>query len=334
MGASISLIKQTQDYERGGLQKARYAADEVVVVPCPLCSSDRRRRLYTEHGSIGISQCDECGLIYTSPRIKAPEKVYWGNIDTYYSEARLVFEHRAPHHRDPNYLEELNLIRRYKPSGRFLDVGCNMGMLLRHVRRMGWIGVGLEPSPSLSTLARRDGLTVYNCLMHELPASEEGSFDIIALSDVFEHIAEPIAFLQSALRYLRPDGIIYIKVPNGLWNLFKQRAAEARGCRPEQGIWDSYEHVVHYTGRTLRAMLSRACISARYITIGKPIQTPTWHEYVGHYYQYPVPFVMDWRRQLARSAFYWLSFMERMCRGGSIGYFAPNIVAIAERATT
>ncbi|MGE0040285.1 MAG: methyltransferase domain-containing protein [Vicinamibacterales bacterium] len=326
------LIKDTQDYERGGTQKDVYGDDEVVTVPCPLCGSDRRRRVYSEHGAVGVSQCEDCSLIYTSPRIKAPEEVYWGNADTYYSEARLVFERGAAHHRDPNYLEELRLIRRYKPAGRFLDVGCNMGMLLRHVKTMGWEGVGVEPSPALASLAVKHGLPIHNCFLHDVPASEEGSFDVIALSDVFEHIVEPQAFLQTALRFLKPDGVIYIKVPNARWNLFKQGMLARAGRRPSQGVWDSYEHVVHYTDPTLRAMLEKAGLRVRHLGIGKAIQTPIWHEVVGHYYQYPTPMLMDWRRQLGRSAFYWLSFPERWARLGSIGYFAPNIVAIAERA--
>ena len=103
------------------------------------------------------------------------------------------------------------------------------------------------------------------------------------------------------------------------------------GRTPKQGVWDSYEHVVHYTDRTLRTMLERAGFEVMRITIGKPIQTPIWHEYVGRYYQYPSPWILDWKRRLGRSAFYWLSWPERTCRLGSIGWFAPNIVAVARK---
>src|SRR5438876_4242589 len=172
----MALIKQSQDYQRGGTQKDEYRLEELLVVNCPFCGSDQRTRIYQEHGAVGVSQCRACSLIYTSPRLKSPEEVYWGNADTYYSEARLIFEGKAGHHRDPNYLEELNLIKRYKPSGRFLDVGCNMGMLLRHVRNTGWTGVGVEPSPALSTLAVEQlHLDVYNCFLHELPEKEHAA---------------------------------------------------------------------------------------------------------------------------------------------------------------
>lgn len=328
----MALITESQDYERGGTQKDEYSDDEVVVVNCPLCGSDERTQIYREHGAVVVARCQKCSLLYTSPRVKAPEQVYWGKAETYYEEARLVFEGKAAHHRDPNYLEELHLIKRYKPTGRFLDVGCNMGMLLRHVARMGWTGVGVEPSATLAQLAiDRFRLNVYNCFLNELPDRERESFDVVALSDVFEHICDPIDFLKHTARFLAPDGILYIKVPNARWNAFKQATLKLLGKAPRQGVWDSYEHVVHYTDRTLTQMLDLAGFDVVKMTVGKPIQLPVWHHYVGRYYLYPSPSLLDWKRRLGRSGFYWLSWPERVCRGGSIGWFAPNLVAIARR---
>jgi len=328
----VPLIQETTDYERGGTQKDHYEADDVVAVPCPLCGSDDREKLYEEYGAIGICRCRKCSLMYVSPRLKAPEEIYWGDVDKYLEESRLIFEGKKPHHRDPNYAEELDTIARFKPSGRFLDVGCNIGMLLRHIKQRQWTAVGVDPSPSLTKIAREwQGVQVYNCFLNELPASEEKSFDVVALSDVFEHIAEPLPFLADVKRFLRDDGILYVKVPNGAWNLFKQRALAAMGKRPARGIWDSYEHVVHYTGKTLRKMLEAGGFEIVEMSIGKPIQVPSWHLHVGHYYQYPSPWTMDWKRHLGRSGFYWLSRVERLARLGSIGSFAPNLVAVARK---
>jgi SAM-dependent methyltransferase len=333
MGPSVTLrlVAESQDYVRGGTQKDNYSPDEVMEVRCPLCASEDCERLYMEHGAIGISRCLVCSLIYTSPRIHSPEQIYWGDASIYHEEARLIFEGKAAHHRDPNYLSEIRAIERYRKAGRFLDVGCNMGMLLRLAVKRGWNCVGLEPSPALAELAQKHGFPVWNCFMHGVPESENASFDVVALSDVFEHIAEPHSFLRQGTRLLKPDGLLYVKVPNARWNIFKQKILGLVGKPPRQGLWDSYEHVVHYTDQTLKRILTEGGFRVLEISTEAPIQTPNWHEYVGHYYQYSTPWFMDIGRKAVRTAFYRLSSVERLLRLGSLGYFAQNVVAIARK---
>ena len=319
------------DYERGGTQKASYSPEEVVEVPCPFCGDSAGPMLAVEHGSIGIKQCAACSLIYTSPRIREPERIYWGDFGSYVSEARLIFSGQRPHHRDPNYLEELSLVERYKPSqGRLLDVGCNMGMLLRLANARGWEGIGVEPSPPMHRIATEMfGLEVFKGFLDDVPAEVHGSFDVVALSDVFEHVTQPRQLLRSAAACLKPDGLLYVKVPNARWNLLKQQMAK-RVRRAPRSLWDSYEHVVHYTDETLERMLRAESYEPLILTFSRPVQVPVWHEYVGQYFQYPSPWVLDWRRHLGRTAFHAAAVVERAFRD-RIGYCAQNLVAIARR---
>ncbi len=327
----MALIGESFDFVHGGTQKNTYSPDEVIEVPCPLCGSEKRRRIYTEHVSVGVSQCLSCALIYTSPRTREPEKMYWGDPKAIYEEARLIFEGKAPHHRDPNYLHEMKTIERFKKKGRLLDVGCNIGMILRHATKRGWDVVGVEPSPPQANMCTGFGFKVYNCFLHELPASEVGLFDVITFSDVFEHITEPLSFLEQAARFLKPDGILFVKVPNMKWSMLKQRILNLAGRHPAQGIWGSYEHVVHYSDKTIKAMLRKGGFEVLQIGIDPPVQIPNWHDYVGRYYQYPTPLMMDWKRKLVRYTSYRLSSVERLLRLGSVGYLAPNLVAVAKK---
>src|SRR3990167_5179899 len=126
------------DYERGGLQEELYGDADVEEVSCPLCEGEGREPLYIERGNLGIVRCKNCQLIYVSPRLKHPEHVYWGDAENYYREARLIFDGKAPHHRDPNYLSDLKLLEQFRPNGNLLDIGSNMGFFLRHTRGKGW----------------------------------------------------------------------------------------------------------------------------------------------------------------------------------------------------
>ncbi len=320
------------DYEKGGMQKDIYEESDVVNVFCPLCGKDEYMAIYKERGGLGIVRCKSCNLIYANPRLKNPEGVYWGDAQKYFQEAKLIFEGKAAHHRDPNYLDDLKLIHQYKPCGNFLDVGTNMGFFLRNAKRWkGWNLFGVEPSPSLSEIARKYfGLNIKTAFLEDA-GFESGFFDVVTMTDVFEHISEPDKALKEAYRVLKPDGVLFIKIPNGLFNIFKLKVAKLTGRLENYDIFDSYEHVVHYSGNTIKKMLEKHNFQALRVKIGRPIQLPVWHNYVGAYYQYPSPWRLDYKRQAARTLLYLLSRVEFYLAGRNIGYLAPNIIVVAKK---
>jgi SAM-dependent methyltransferase len=319
------------DYDKGGTQKDFYTESETEHANCPLCGEDRSSRLHTERGFLGVVRCLFCGLIYVNPRLKYPEKVYWGDAEKYFEEAKLIFHGKAKHHRDPNYFNDWKLIYRYKPSGNLLDIGTNMGFFLRHAKGRNWRLYGVEPSPALSEMARKYfNLDVRNAFLNEANF-EDNFFDIVTMTDVFEHIACPAKLLADIRRILKPDGILFVKVPNAFFNLFKFHCANISGRLWKSDIFDSYEHVVHYSQITLQKMLEKTGFKVVKFYIGRPMQTPVWHNYVGQYYQYPSPWCLDYKRQTMRTLLYLLSRLEYSISGGKIGYLAPNIIAIAKK---
>ncbi len=319
------------DYERGGRQKDFYSQDETMERKCPLCDSGDYFQIYIERDAIGIVRCKDCGLIYTNPMVKEPEKNYWGDEKKYFEEARLVFEGKGKSHRDVNYIDDLKMIKSFKSTGDFLDIGTNMGMFLRHTRGKKWNVTGIEPSPSLSEIARKYfGLNIKTCYLHEAGFRDE-SFDVVTMTDVFEHIEEPKKMLGDIKKVLKKDGVLFIKIPNGRYNLLKLGLAKVTGRLKEHDIFDSYEHLTHFSHNTLKKMLEGCGFKIKKIYIGRPIQLPAWHKYVGHYYQYPSPWILDWKNYLLRLVFYWISKVERVLRLGNIGYFAPNIVVIVSK---
>lgn len=267
-----------------------------------------------------------------NPRLKNPEEVYWGDTGKYFNEAKLIFEGKAAHHRDLNYIEDLKLMHQYKSAGNFLDVGTNMGFFLRNAKKWrDWNLYGVEPSPSLSDIARKYFKLNIQTTFLEDAGFESEFFDVITMTDVFEHIANPDKILSEARRILKSDGILFIKVPNGLFNIFKFKIAKWMGRLRDYDIFDSYEHVIHYSDTTIRKMLKKHEFSVAKIKIGKPIQLPVWHKYVGHYYQYPSPWCLDYKRQTGRSLLYFLSKVEYYLLGKKVGWLAPNIIVIAKK---
>lgn len=203
---------------------------------CILCGSGSGRLLSVQDGW-PVVRCNQCGLVYLRERpselalgemygrayYEDGDVGYMGYVETFerYRHAfRRIFERR---HRD---------LRRHARGNRLLEVGCAYGFLLDHLRDRGWDVTGVEVSPISSGYARDSlGLNVLTGTVEDtgLPA---GSFDVILLLDVLEHLHRPFDVLARIGELLSPQGILVVQCP---WELFHwEEVAEAvlRGMRP------------------------------------------------------------------------------------------------------
>lgn len=251
-------------------------------------------------------------MIYTNPRPIDAEQNYFGDEKVFYEEARLIFKGKKKHHRDRNYEYELKKIKRFMPKGKLLDIGTNMGFFLRKARDFGFITEGVEPSPSLSKIARDEwGLTIHTALLEQAKLPES-SYDIITLIDVLEHITNPQEMLQACYKLINDDGMVVVKVPNGDYNHFKMKLGKMLKKQAQMDVWDCCEHVVHYTPKTFKRMVEKCNFKVVKSFIPLPINPPVWANLVGHYYQYPSPTMLDWKRVLSRRVFYWIGKVEKV----------------------
>ena len=164
----LQLCDTTNDYFIFVKKDVDVCLKETETTSCPLCQANDYSLIAKEWGTLGIAKCKKCKLIYVNPRLKDPEKIYWGNKEAYIKEAKLIFEGKMSHHRDPNYLEDLEIIRNVKPTGNLLDVGPNIGSFLRLAKNGKWNLFGVEPSPTLSEIAREKfGLNIKNTFLEK-----------------------------------------------------------------------------------------------------------------------------------------------------------------------
>jgi 2-polyprenyl-3-methyl-5-hydroxy-6-metoxy-1,4-benzoquinol methylase len=318
-----------EDYIHGGTQKSYYSEQDVENCNCLLCGCNNKERLYTERGHIGIVQCKKCGLIYTNPRPKETEENYFGDASVFYNEARWIFKGEKIHHRDKNYEYELRQIKKVKASGKLLDIGSNMGFFLRKAVQFGYQVEGVEPSPSLSEIAISEfGLKIKNSFFkkEDFPAK---TFDVVTLVDVFEHVTTPLGILKDVREVLKDDGIVCIKVPNGNYNKLKLKLARISGRESKHDIFNACEHVAHYSIGTMKKMAKEAGFKVEKVVVPLPIDPPVWANLTGHYFQYPSPFILDWKRIIARKIFYYIGKMENAL--GMKTSFAPDLMFLFEK---
>jgi 2-polyprenyl-3-methyl-5-hydroxy-6-metoxy-1,4-benzoquinol methylase len=319
-----------KDYVHGGTQKDVYLEQDVEKCNCLLCGSDKYKEIYKERGCLGIVECMECGLIYTNPRPKEAEQNYFGDANIFYNEAEQIFRGNKVHHRDKNYENEINEIKKVKPSGRLLDIGTNMGFFLRKAKAAGFDTEGVEPSPALAKIATEEFvLKIRNSYFNKADFPQK-SFDIITMIDVFEHITTPLPLLKDAYEVLKDDGIVCIKVPNGNYNKLKLKLARLTGREKQHDLFNAYEHVAHYTQDSMKMMVEKAGFRIKKAIVPLPVNPPVWANLTGHYFQYPSPFILDWKRITARKLFYYIGKVQKTL-GLKIS-FAPDMLYIIKKA--
>lgn len=139
----------------------------------------------------------------------------------------------------------VDVLTRWRPPGplRILDVGGACSLVSQELTRFGEVTV-IEPDrPTAEFAARELGLDVRpGSLPDELPV--EGSFDVVTLFDVLEHIDDEGPAMAAVARLVRPGGLLVVTVP----------------ALPV--LWSDHDVSVHhrrrYTRTTLRPVIERA----------------------------------------------------------------------------
>jgi methionine biosynthesis protein MetW len=134
-----------------------------------------------------------------------------------------------------------------------LDVGCATGYLSEAMITRGCEVVAIEVDEGAAAIARSRGVDVRSGL-HTLDDGHVGHFDCLVFADVLEHVCESQQFLKSALRFLRPGGVVVVSVPNIAHWSTRWELLRGRFDYTPTGLLDE-THVRFFTTRALETML-------------------------------------------------------------------------------
>jgi SAM-dependent methyltransferase len=125
-----------------------------------------------------------------------------------------------------------------------LEIGCGTGHNLPMLGAFGTVDA-IEIDPTAGAIAaKRLGRAVGNAPLPDLDGVPDGKYDLIAVLDVIEHVADDVAALQAMARRLKPGGRILITVPAHRW------------------MWSAHDVVNHHHRRYSKKMLTDALIAA------------------------------------------------------------------------
>jgi len=228
-------------------------ANFVEIARCSLCGSEGRDDVFREE-PFHVVRCQDCGLVYVTPRLK-PEVLpqvydegYWtsegpknrGYAD-YRSQEQLYLK---------TFRKRFDIIDRYMPEpGRLLDIGCAAGFFLEVARERGWELEGVELSAEIATHAiEHYGFDQIHVGTLETAPYERGSFDLVTMWDVVEHVPDPRTFFEAARAYLRPDGLLILETQN-------VGSAFAKRMGPKWQHYKHLEHLYHFDSETIERLL-------------------------------------------------------------------------------
>jgi SAM-dependent methyltransferase len=180
-----------------------------VFVNCPLCGSSNYKLLFTHEECGNLVRCSECELRFIRSRwTPSMPEMRQQNPDPL---PAMIMQKQDSQTGD--FLDILDRIGRYQPSGRLLELGCCTGHFLALARKAGFEGVGIEPDPWSADYARREfGLTVHGTPVPELHFDDR-TFDVVAMFHVMEHLTRPMETLLDLRRILKDTGVLAIEIP-------------------------------------------------------------------------------------------------------------------------
>jgi SAM-dependent methyltransferase len=166
-----------------------------------------------------IQRCKSCGLIFSNPT-PIPQDIgqhYDVPVESYWTRDLTVT--------DAYFARQIELFHKLRGQGGSgaavaLDVGAGVGRAMVSLERAGFDVFGLEPSAPFREVAiDRNGVPEDRLSLASVEEADyaDETFDLVTFGAVVEHLLDPAACLERALRWTRPGGLIHLEVPSSDW---------------------------------------------------------------------------------------------------------------------
>ncbi len=236
-------------------------------IDCPICGGDQFSLMFELKGEQFV-RCNDCQLALINPR-----PVYTQVAETYdegYSQGySLKTEKKLKRAR--RWIQRVK--SRYVGSGRWLDIGCSIGIAVRAAKDAGFEAHGIEVEAWGLEYGRTQlGLDNLVQGLIEEHGYADDYFDVISMYEVIEHVPDLNRFVAELKRILRPGGVIDIRTPDiGHWRVPKDLPS-----------WDAIkpsEHLYYFTYQTLSRLLEKHGLTIVKKRLG---MKPGLHVYAQH----------------------------------------------------
>lgn len=155
--------------------------------------------------------CKNCGQVQI--RCITNPKERYCKIDYSYTSSNSEFSRT---HWE-NYAKEVSLKANLGKDGFIVEIGSNDGYLSYQFLKEGQKVLGVDPSPYMNELAKKNGVSTLTSIFNEEVAKDiiknYGKADMIIANNVFNHSNNPLDFAKGVRLLLKDDGIFVFELP-------------------------------------------------------------------------------------------------------------------------
>ena len=220
-----------------------YTVEQAAAHFCPASRDvERNQRLQDCIGRLWggtncvILRCDQCGFGFGHPFVGGDEEFY-----------RILHEQKGyPAWRWDYDVGLTEAIAKF-PGGKVLDIGAGVGNFLRQLGEK-WERYAVEGSGTTRRELAASRITVFPDL-EEAAHSHAGTFQVVTLFQVLEHIADFERVLRQCRKLLVPNGRLVITVPDGEAMIRQTRVTGCADMPPN--------HIGKWTPGSLKRVITR-----------------------------------------------------------------------------
>jgi 2-polyprenyl-3-methyl-5-hydroxy-6-metoxy-1,4-benzoquinol methylase len=237
-------------------------------------SATDQRACWCGHGELhdyspAYRVCRACGtLVSRAPLVPSAQPVQRDAGELYSKDYWL--KRQTDHHGFPNILARArldlpercthwlrHLLSVRLPAAKVLEIGCAHGAYVALLRWAGFDAHGTEMSPWVVNYAKETFHVPVTAGPIETQDFAPGSFDVIVLNDVLEHLPDPVATMRHCATLLAPGGFFVIQMPEYKEHLSYGDLVAAKDIFLKHIEDNNEEHLYLYSRRSASLFFER-----------------------------------------------------------------------------
>lgn len=221
---------------------------------CPICGCSALSTFLNLHddrygypGIFPLLKCADCGHMWLDAHFSS--ELLSHLYSNYYPRSVLQLEKFQPYQEINRFRSWLNGAKsgafRWVPRNvKVLDIGCGFGESLGYHQARGCDVYGVDADMNIRRVADKFGFKVHVGLF-DPDIYAPNSFDYVTMSQVIEHVTDPVITLRGIAQVLKPGGTAILSTPNASgWG------AKIFGARWIN--WHTPYHLQFFSNRSLK----------------------------------------------------------------------------------